>query len=137
VMAVSRRSNSALAIASASMIPSVMCEVWHATGQPASGAAGGLPLLPRRLVQAVLVTALDRREEVHLFRRQLACLLDHSRHPLAMRAQHLPGRQFPRHGQGLAPEPPVLRPQPGHSLYVSQSLLVRAACLYNRGRLTR
>ena len=31
VMAVSLRSNSALAIASASMIPSVMCEAWHAT----------------------------------------------------------------------------------------------------------
>src|ERR1700733_1013331 len=38
VMAVSLRSNSALAIDSASMIRSVMCGVWHATTQPASEA---------------------------------------------------------------------------------------------------
>jgi hypothetical protein len=39
VMAVNLRSNSALAIASAPMISSVMCAVWHATTQPASDPA--------------------------------------------------------------------------------------------------
>jgi hypothetical protein len=59
-MAVSLRSNSALAIASASMIPSFMCEVWHATRQHAHRP---LPA-DTELAQAIAVLARAQQDAV-------------------------------------------------------------------------